>query len=201
MPTPTIQTNFNTTESKMKNLKLQSTVTEEKKELSPVKSTLTPTWNTTPSSPSRSDDTTSPNSSPTKSYTSDEQPQQLKSELYKTEICKKWEEEGFCKYGKRCQYAHGRDELRTVNRHIKYKSKLCNKYHTTGVCAYGQRCIFIHRVKHEHKRLSTFIDTCSDKIKLDCPSSEFKEFDETPDTRYDQLSMDFIHSWKGVKLI
>ncbi len=31
--------------------------------------------------------------------------------LYKTEICKNWIENGYCRYGKKCQYAHGSKQL------------------------------------------------------------------------------------------
>ena len=30
---------------------------------------------------------------------------------YKTELCKNWVDIGVCKYGKRCRFAHGYDEL------------------------------------------------------------------------------------------
>lgn len=63
---------------------------------------------------------------------------------YKTELCRPFEESGFCKYGNRCQFAHGRHELRTVDRHPKYKTQLCKTFHTTGLCRYGKRCHFIH---------------------------------------------------------
>jgi hypothetical protein len=43
----------------------------------------------------------------------------LKTDLYKTELCRKWIETGKCKYGKKCQYAHGHNELRNVVRHQK----------------------------------------------------------------------------------
>lgn len=39
--------------------------------------------------------------------------------LYKTELCRSWEEKGTCRYGTKCQFAHGEDELRTVPRHPK----------------------------------------------------------------------------------
>lgn len=34
---------------------------------------------------------------------------------YKTQLCKTWATEGECKYGKRCCYAHGEDEIRKAN--------------------------------------------------------------------------------------
>lgn len=39
--------------------------------------------------------------------------------LYKTELCRSWEEKGTCRYGTKCQFAHGEDELRKVSRHPK----------------------------------------------------------------------------------
>jgi len=43
--------------------------------------------------------------------------------LYKTELCRSWEETGHCRYGSKCQFAHGADELRAVQRHPKYKTE------------------------------------------------------------------------------
>lgn len=39
--------------------------------------------------------------------------------LYKTELCRSWEEKGTCRYGSKCQFAHGEEELRNVSRHPK----------------------------------------------------------------------------------
>ena len=39
--------------------------------------------------------------------------------LYKTELCRSWEEKGSCRYGGKCQFAHGEEELRRVSRHPK----------------------------------------------------------------------------------
>ena len=44
--------------------------------------------------------------------------------LYKTELCRSWEEKGTCRYGGKCQFAHGEDELRKVSRHPKARSLL-----------------------------------------------------------------------------
>ena len=69
---------------------------------------------------------------------------------YKTELCRPYEENGACKYGDKCQFAHGRAELRPVVRHPKYKTDLCKTYHTTGLCPYGPRCHFIHNDDERH---------------------------------------------------
>ncbi|KAG7671022.1 hypothetical protein Ndes2437B_g04666 [Nannochloris sp. 'desiccata'] len=65
--------------------------------------------------------------------------------LYKTELCRSWEEFGSCRYGIKCQFAHSREELRPVNRHPKYKTEVCRTFATTGTCPYGTRCRFIHQ--------------------------------------------------------
>lgn len=63
---------------------------------------------------------------------------------YKTEMCRPFEETGHCRYGSKCQFAHGASELRGLNRHPRYKTEFCRTFHTTGFCSYGQRCNFIH---------------------------------------------------------
>jgi tristetraprolin/butyrate response factor 1 len=42
--------------------------------------------------------------------------------LYKTELCRSWEEKGTCRYGPKCQFAHGEEEIRKVSRHPKVVS-------------------------------------------------------------------------------
>lgn len=63
---------------------------------------------------------------------------------YKTELCRPYEESGSCKYGEKCQFAHGGHELRCLVRHPKYKTELCRTFHSVGFCPYGPRCHFIH---------------------------------------------------------
>ncbi|GIL99267.1 hypothetical protein Vretimale_4428, partial [Volvox reticuliferus] len=64
--------------------------------------------------------------------------------LYKTEMCRSWSETGSCRYGSKCQFAHGPEELRPVVRHPKYKTENCRTFAATGACQYGSRCRFIH---------------------------------------------------------
>eukprot|EP00924_Labyrinthula_sp_SR-Ha-C_P009208 augustus_masked-scaffold_2-processed-gene-16.44-mRNA-1 protein AED:0.32 eAED:0.32 QI:0/-1/0/1/-1/1/1/0/403 len=71
-------------------------------------------------------------------------PQPNKQNLYKTELCRKWETTGTCRYGAKCQFAHGRAELRTLVRHPLYKTTQCKSFQATGQCRYGSRCRFIH---------------------------------------------------------
>lgn len=69
----------------------------------------------------------------------------IKNDLYKTEICRSYAENGgYCKYGSKCQFAHGDAELRPVRRHPRYKTKLCRNFLATGSCPYDARCRFIH---------------------------------------------------------
>ncbi|KAI4873350.1 hypothetical protein NFI96_022034 [Prochilodus magdalenae] len=69
---------------------------------------------------------------------------QINSSRYKTELCRPFEENGACKYGEKCQFAHGYHELRSLSRHPKYKTEPCRTFHTIGFCPYGPRCHFIH---------------------------------------------------------
>jgi len=66
--------------------------------------------------------------------------------LYKTELCRSFVETGICRYGHKCQFAHGSHEIRPVLRHPKYKTEVCKKFASTGHCPYGVRCRFIHPV-------------------------------------------------------
>nr|ALK28651.1 zinc finger protein 36 C3H type-like 3 [Mesocricetus auratus] len=72
------------------------------------------------------------------------------SERYKTELCRPFEESGICRYGHKCQFAHGSRELRTLSRHPKYKTEPCRTFHSVGFCPYGTRCHFIHN-QQEHQ--------------------------------------------------
>lgn len=68
-----------------------------------------------------------------------------KQNLYKTELCRSFTETGVCRYGHKCQFAHGGHELRPVLRHPKYKTEACKTFSITGQCPYGNRCRFIHQ--------------------------------------------------------
>merc|ERR1711955_181186 len=70
---------------------------------------------------------------------------------YKTEMCRPFQENGSCKYGEKCQFAHGSQEVRNINRHPKYKTDLCRTYHSVGFCPYGPRCHFIHALEEMQK--------------------------------------------------
>lgn len=63
-------------------------------------------------------------------------------------MCKNWiESEGrFCRYGDKCQFAHGIIEMkhRKDPVHKNYKSKECVSFYGKNFCPYGKRCMFMH---------------------------------------------------------
>jgi len=69
-----------------------------------------------------------------------------KQNRYKTELCQSWIGTGTCRYGAKCQFSHGKDEIRPVIRHPKYKTEICKTFSTTGQCPYGNRCRFVHQI-------------------------------------------------------
>ncbi|KAI7960176.1 hypothetical protein MJO29_005244 [Puccinia striiformis f. sp. tritici] len=71
-------------------------------------------------------------------------PANKKTNLYKTELCRSWEEKGTCRYGSKCQFAHGQEELKGVSRHPKFKTEICRTFWLHGSCPYGKRCCFLH---------------------------------------------------------
>ena len=71
---------------------------------------------------------------------------------YKTELCRPFMESGNCKYGEKCQFAHGTHEVRAMARHPKYKTEYCRTFHSSGFCPYGPRCHFIHDPSEKRER-------------------------------------------------
>ena len=67
---------------------------------------------------------------------------------YKTELCKYYECNGYCKYGDKCAYAHGKENLRSkVTNTTAYRTKKCTQFFEQGYCPYGNRCQFAHQLK------------------------------------------------------
>ena len=63
----------------------------------------------------------------------------------KSQLCKKFVEQGYCPYERRCKFAHGLQELKkNYQANCKYKTKVCGGFLQDGFCAYGNRCNFIH---------------------------------------------------------
>ncbi len=70
---------------------------------------------------------------------------------FKTELCKSWVESGFCIYGNKCRFAHGKEEImeKPINNQ-KYKQKACLTFFQYGFCNYGIRCHF----KHDERKVN-----------------------------------------------
>ncbi|XP_068566074.1 mRNA decay activator protein ZFP36L1 isoform X2 [Cebidichthys violaceus] len=111
--------------------------------------------------------------SPTALNTSSSSTSSLSSSRYKTELCRSFTESGLCKYGGKCQFAHGLDELRDLNRHPKYKTEPCRTFHTIGFCPYGMRCHFVHNNEEEEIQhsLTRSSSSSSSSIPQQPPSS------------------------------
>jgi len=97
-----------------------------------------------------------------------------KQDRYKTELCKSWVESGACRYGEKCQFAHGPDELRPVFRHPKYKTEICKTFHTYGTCPYGKRCRFVHMSPTENSPPKTEEEETVSTPKTETPEEKKK---------------------------
>jgi len=71
---------------------------------------------------------------------------------FKTELCKNFSTMGKCNYGKKCRFAHGREEL--VDKLIMkktYRTKKCKVFFEEFTCPYGSRCHFIHDDRNSYE--------------------------------------------------
>ncbi|XP_022974010.1 uncharacterized protein LOC111472626 isoform X1 [Cucurbita maxima] len=57
----------------------------------------------------------------------------LSKNQYRTDICRSWEDSGSCRFGHKCQFAHGKEELRPVHLPVKTKPKFGEPYLTHGL--------------------------------------------------------------------
>ena len=88
--------------------------------------------------------------------------------LFKTSLCKHFEQQGKCNIGNKCNYAHGKHELRNKDdvsqidhsflqpipvdiqlkmMHIpysNYKTQRCKFFDESGSCKFGQNCSYAH---------------------------------------------------------
>ena len=72
------------------------------------------------------------------------------SAKYKTEICKNFQLFAKCKFGSKCCFAHGLEELRDRTQlNNSYKLKVCKNYQEIGYCKYGHRCQYVHFKENE----------------------------------------------------
>ena len=92
---------------------------------------------------------------------------------YKTELCKYYEINGYCKYGDRCAYAHGKENLRSkVTNSTAYRTRKCVQFFENGYCPYGNRCQFAHQltsniINNPYDRKMTYKKTLETISKLE----------------------------------
>lgn len=76
---------------------------------------------------------------------------------YKTELCKTFEETGYCPYVNKCRFAHGKNELFNKSLNLNnYKVKKCKSFYCETFCIYGSRCLFRHSDEKENIERSSF---------------------------------------------
>ncbi len=68
---------------------------------------------------------------------------------FKTELCKSFCENGYCRYKMQCKFAHGAGELTQEDR-VSSRDKNCKSFFASGYCPYGIRCQF----HHEHRNIN-----------------------------------------------
>ena len=69
---------------------------------------------------------------------------------YKTELCKNWLDNQYCRYGDRCMFAHGLHELNQAQEYRRAgraRPRLCMSFYNEGYCRFGDRCTFQHSKK------------------------------------------------------
>ncbi|GLT96667.1 hypothetical protein SLE2022_142730 [Rubroshorea leprosula] len=82
---------------------------------------------------------------------------------HKTEMCRAWEDFGHCRFSSKCQFAHGKEELRPNRFPIRNKSEtqMCKSYASTGSCIYGPKCHLIHPVIMETTAVISEMDSAT----------------------------------------
>ncbi len=117
---------------------------------------------------------------------------EMPAALHKTALCKNFEA-GSCKYGKRCSFAHGKDELckrpaKTVEKKVPAanplrKTALCKNFEA-GSCKYGKRCSFAHGKDELCKRPKRTTEAAKPTAKVvrKVPAFEYRqeEFPKLP---------------------
>lgn len=71
-------------------------------------------------------------------------------DLFKTEFCHGMAEQGWCRWGEKCHFAHSSKELRERPKNNKFKTEPCQNYHTPGkTCRFGRRCEYFHDISEK----------------------------------------------------
>lgn len=103
---------------------------------------------------------------------------------YKTEICRNWKLEGFCRFGDECTFAHGGPELvRRTSMPSNYKTKICKQFSEEPFyCPYGEKCQFLH-ISELHKsdqqfKYTEILEVTTKQIESSLKNSTiFEEFE------------------------
>lgn len=128
-----------------------------------------------------------------------------KDPKYKTELCRTFSETKFCKYGNKCRFAHGKEELNNKNAsHPKFRKNDCLTFHTNGFCNYGQRCHFRHHESRQLQDISrsyyslklNFFSEKKSKVENRLPI--FKEICDTDYSRAEKTPNVFPQNLKSV---
>lgn len=80
----------------------------------------------------------------THSSNSNKNNEEINKGLYKTELCESFTTKGSCRYGSKCQFAHGLSELKFRQFGNNFRTKPCINWTKLGYCPYGKRCCFKH---------------------------------------------------------
>ncbi len=100
---------------------------------------------------------------------------------YRTELCKFYEINGQCKFGDKCIFAHGKENLREkVLNKSGYKKRACINFFEHGFCMYGNRCQFSHEVKDSHCNKFSYKKLLKDINKGSLNSDIIEEVKEKP---------------------
>ena len=99
--------------------------------------------------------------------------QESQNSRYKTVLCKHFDSPQGCSYGEKCQFAHGKHELRFLDNKISpnfsnkvtsnqrnalnYKIVKCKNWEKDGTCKYGGHCTFAHGSKDLRNRSDNLI--------------------------------------------
>jgi hypothetical protein len=106
---------------------------------------------------------------------------------YKTELCKTFTQNGFCPYGNKCRFAHGKQDLfDKVISCKKYKQKECISFFKNLHCCYGTRCHF----KHDERRLKDIPKESNYQMRLKLIEASFNSVNSDNDDKKDVFDME-----------
>ncbi|CAO3661681.1 unnamed protein product [Rhizopus stolonifer] len=136
--------------------------------------------------------------------------QQMSAEsnpLYKTRLCERFETEGSCPYGPKCNFAHGIDELRgkteprfekeevTTDGNQLFKTKLCEKFMRERFCQYGPKCHFAHgEVELKERPMKAVEQRCDESSDID---NEMHYGNNNRHNKYNEPSRPSENNWRN----